>query len=115
MVCGQIIPACVSNNFVKSLAVARNFATLVEYKICLKDLIIYSFDDGAFCSGSYICNFGSQSLDQTGVGELSNLALQDLIHAMHLEFAVCNLGESKRVRDTSVCINIYGNLLQKLR
>ena len=63
---------------------------------------------GAFCSGSYNSNFGSQTVEQTGVGELSDLALQDLICAMHLEFAVCNLEESKRVRDTSVCINIHG-------
>ena len=43
--------------------------------------------------------------------DLDNLALQHLIHAMHLEFAVCNLEESKRVRDTSVCINIHGKLV----
>jgi len=45
------------------------------------------------------------------VGELSDLALQDLICAMHLEFAVCNLPESKRVREATVCINIYGKLV----
>jgi len=66
---------------------------------------------GAFCSGSYNSNFGSQSVDQTGVGQLDDLALQDLICAMHLEFAVCNLEETKRVRDASVCINIHGKLV----
>jgi len=66
---------------------------------------------GAFCSGIYNSNFGSQSVDHSGVEELSYLALQDLIHAMHLEFAECNLEESKRVRDASVCINIYGKLV----
>jgi len=45
------------------------------------------------------------------VGELSDLALQDLICAMYLEFVVCNLEESKRVRDASVCINIHGKLV----
>ena len=43
--------------------------------------------------------------------DFDDLALQDLICAMHLEFAVCNLEESKRVRDTSVCINIHGKLV----
>jgi hypothetical protein len=66
---------------------------------------------GAICSGSYNSNLGSQSVEQSGVGELSDLALQDLICAMHLEFAECNLEESKRVRDASVCINIYGQLV----
>ena len=63
---------------------------------------------GALCSGSYNSNLGSQSVDHSGV---TDLALQDLIHAMHLEFAVCNLEESKRVRDASVCINIHGKLV----
>ena len=66
---------------------------------------------GAFCSGSYNSNFGSKCVDYSGVTDLDDLALQDLIFAMHLEFAVCNLGESKRVRDTSVCINIHGKLV----
>ena len=43
--------------------------------------------------------------------DLDDLALQDLICAMHLEFAQCNLGESKQMRDTSVCINIHGKLV----
>ena len=30
---------------------------------------------------------------------------------MHLEYTHCNLEESKRVRDTSVCINIHGKLV----
>jgi len=47
------------------------------------------------------------------VGELADLALQDLICAMYLEFAVCNLEESKRVRDASLCINIDGKLVTK--
>ena len=63
---------------------------------------------GAFCSGSYNSNFGSQSVDQSGV---TDLALQDLIYAMYLEFAVCNLRESKCVRDASVYINIHGKLV----
>jgi len=66
---------------------------------------------GAFCSGSYNSNFDSQSVDHSGVTDLDNLALQDLICAMHLEFAVCNFEESKRVRDASVCINIHGKLV----
>ena len=66
---------------------------------------------GAFCSGSYNSNFGSKCVDQTGVTDFDDLALQDLIYAMHLEFAVCNLLESKRVREASVCINIYGKLV----
>ena len=66
---------------------------------------------GAFCSGSYNSNFDSPSVEQTSVGELSDLALQHLIHAMHLEFAECNLGESKCAREASVCINIYGKLV----
>ena len=45
------------------------------------------------------------------MGELSDLALQDLICAMHLEYTQSSLGESKCVRDTSVCINIYGKLV----
>ena len=72
---------------------------------------VYYCKNGAFCSGSYNSSFDSQSVDQTGVGELSDLALQDLICAMHLEFAVCNLPESKRVREATVCINIYGKLV----
>ena len=42
---------------------------------------------------------------------LADLALQDLIHAMHVEFIQSSLGDSKRVRDASVCINIHGKLV----
>ena len=46
--------------------------------------------------------------------DFDDLDLQDLIHAMNLEFAVCNLGESKRERDISVCINIHGKLVTEI-
>ncbi len=45
------------------------------------------------------------------MGELSDLALQDLIHAMYLEYTQSSLADSKLMRDTFVCVNIHGKLV----
>ena len=42
---------------------------------------------------------------------LADLALQDLICAMHLEYTQSSLGDSKRAREAFVCINIHGKLV----